>query len=209
MRQLFGRICIVLGIVLLAAALALLCYNTWESQQAMEASVTILATIQHTWDETPAETSGASEDSCEDPLVPSFDVSAKEMTVVEVDGYDYIGTISVPVLGLELPVMSELDYPRLQIAPCRQNGSVYTDDLVIAAHNYDSHFGKLSQLRTDDLVVFTDMEGLSHPYHIEAVEVLEPTAVDEVLSSPFDLVLYTCTFGGEKRVVVFCNRVPM
>ena len=207
MRQLFGRICIFLGIVLLVAALALLCYNTWESQQAMEASDTILTTIQQTRDETPMESSDASETPSGDPLLIPFDSPVKEMTVVEVNGYDYIGTLSIPILGLELPVMSELDYPRLRISPCRQNGSVYTDDLVIAAHNYNSHFGKLSQLRPDDLLTFTDMEGVAHLYHIEAIDVLEPTAVDAVLSSPFDLVLYTCTYGGEKRVAVFCNRV--
>ena len=55
-----------------------------------------------------------------------------EMPVVTVDGNDYIGYLSVPSLGLELPIMSDWDYDKLQLAPCRQLGSVYTDDLVLS-----------------------------------------------------------------------------
>ena len=209
MRNLFGYICIVLGIVLLVVAAALIGYNGWEAQHAMEASDTVLSTIQQAQNETPsepAEPSDLSDTFYEDPLFP-FDDAPKEMKTVEIDGYDYIGTLSIPILGLELPVMSEVDYPRLKIAPCRQQGSVYTDDIVIAAHNYNSHFGKLRQLRSGDLLTFTDMNDEIHLYCVEAVEVLEPTAVDAVLNSPFDLVLYTCTYGGKNRVTVFCNRV--
>lgn len=206
MRQLLGRICILLGIVLLIAAAVLLCYNTWESQSAMEASHRVLDAIQYTREEIPEEPSELSMGPYIDQLYP-FDESVKEMKTVEIDGYDYIGTLSIPILGLELPVMSELDYPRLKNSPCRQYGSVYTDDLVIAAHNYSSHFGKLSQLRSDDLLTFTDMEGSAHLYRVEAIDVLDPTAVDSVQNSPFDLVLYTCTYGGENRIAVFCNRV--
>ena len=111
------------------------------------------------------------------------------------------------MLELELPVISEWDYDRLKIAPCRQYGSTKTDDLVIAAHNYASHFGRLAQLRTGDLLTFTDMDAETILYGVVTVDVLEPTAVDTVKDSEFDLVLYTCTYGGENRVAVFCDRI--
>ena len=98
-------------------------------------------------------------------------------------------------------------YERLRIAPCRQFGSTKTDDLVIAAHNYASHFGKLSQLRPGDLLTFSDMESDVILYEVSAMDILEPTAVETVKNSNFDLVLYTCTYGGETRVVVFCSRI--
>ncbi len=40
-----------------------------------------------------------------------------EMTVVEIDGYGYVGVLTIPALELELPVMSEWDAARLKIAP--------------------------------------------------------------------------------------------
>ena len=129
-----------------------------------------------------------------------------EMPVVTLGGYEYVGYVEIPTLGLKLPVMAEWDYTRLQIAPCRQFGSSRTDNLVIAAHNYDTHFGKLKELSKGDTVIFTDMEGIVSTYCIEKLETLSPDAVDTVLNSGYDLVLYTCTKGGKTRVTVFCDR---
>lgn len=202
MRRKIGITCIVLSIVLLLAAVGLLCYNTWQSGSAGEASQAVLAQIQ---EEAPRQTA-APEDPYADH-VDAFDEEAKEMTVKQIDGYGYVGYLSLPALQLELPVMAECDYERLKIAPCRDSGATKTDDIVIAAHNYSTHFGKISQLIQGDLLTFTDMDGQTILYEVSAIDILEPTAGDIVRSGTFDLVLYTCTYGGEQRVVVFCNRV--
>ena len=81
-----------------------------------------------------------------------------------------------------------------------------TDDLVIAAHNYRNHFGRLKELAVGDSVTFTDMEGIVNTYRVEKVETLQPTEVAAVQNSGHDLVLYTCTKGGKTRVTVFCDR---
>ena len=200
----FGAIFVALGTLLLVSALVLVCYNTWESRNASEASELVLSELRSITAEA-AETKPA-----ENPYanhVDRFDELAAEMTEKEINGYSYIGYLTIPVLELELPVMSQWDYSRLKIAPCRQFGSTKTDDLVIAAHNYPAHFGKLSKLCSGDLLTFTDMDAEVILYSVEAVDILEPSAKNAVKNSGFDLVLYTCTYGGEKRVSVFCNRV--
>lgn len=204
MRRKTGIFCLILGAALLATAVVLLCYNTLESRNAMESSRDILAQMQSTQEQQPETTADPYEDH-----VDTFDRAAKEMTVKEIDGYGYIGYLSIPVLEQELPVMSEWDYDRLKIAPCRQYGSTKTDDLVIAAHNYASHFGRLSQLRAGDLLTFTDMDAGVTVYEVIAVDVLDPAAVEVVKNSDFDLVLYTCTYGGENRIAVFCDRMEL
>ena len=60
-----------------------------------------------------------------------------------------------------------------------------------------------------DELTFTDMDGEKILYEVQVIDVLQPDAVDTVRNSDFDLVLYTCTYGGESRVVVFCNRVKL
>ena len=50
------------------------------------------------------------------------------------------------------------------------------------------------------------MEGIVSTYCVEKLETLSPDAVDAVLNSGYDLVLYTCTKGGKTRVTVFCDR---
>ena len=86
-------------------------------------------------------------------------------------------------------------------------GSAYTGDLVIAAHNYISHFGNLKRLQLGDSVTFTDMEGNKFHYEVEVLETLASTAVEEMTSGKWDLSLFTCTVGGQQRVTVRCKLV--
>ena len=128
---------------------------------------------------------------------------------VVIDGESYMGYLSIPVLKLELPVMSDWDYAKLKIAPCRYFGSAETDDLVICAHNFDRHFGRLKNLRAGDLVTFTDADGVSFIYEVKAIETLQPTQISEMIQSEYDLSLYTCTYGGRTRVTVRCSRTTI
>ena len=191
-----GMMLIVIGAVLTMSALLLFLYNCREDEQAGERADSILQQMEAELPEVmPAPLQGEA--------VPE---ESAEMKVVEIDGYGYIGYLEIPDLALRLPVMAEWDYKRLKIAPCRQFGAVGTNDLVIAAHNYDRHFGRLKTLQGEESVTFTDMDGIVTSYVVEKVETLKPTAVDEVQNSDYDLVLYTCTLGGKTRVTVFCNR---
>ena len=206
MKRKFGAFFVISGILLMLAAAALLVYNRQESRNALLSSQSALAVLQAAAGQETSETA----DPYQDHVNPYDQVTAEitaKMKEVEINGELYIGYLSIPVLELERPVISEWNYERLRIAPCRQFGSTKTDDLVIAAHNYASHFGKLSQLRPGDLLTFSDMESDVILYEVSAMDILEPTAVETVKNSNFDLVLYTCTYGGETRVVVFCSRI--
>ena len=78
---------------------------------------------------------------------------------------------------------------------------------MIAAHNYESHFGRLSQLQAGDVVIFTDVNGADHCYEVVLLETLPKEATQEMIASGFALSLYTCTPGGANRVTVRCNAV--
>lgn len=89
----------------------------------------------------------AGDDEAEPTTLPeSLPDVRREMPVKTINGRDYIGVLSIPSLELELPVISQWDYPALKVAPCRYSGSLYQDNLIICAHNYASHFGKLKEL---------------------------------------------------------------
>lgn len=178
-----GIVFVIVGAVLILSALSLFFYNRNEDTQAGQEAENLLSDVQAVIQE------------------------KKETRLTEIDGYECEGYISIPDLELELPVMTEWNYARLKIAPCRQFGSSKTDDLVIAAHNYKNHFGRLSQLESGDTIVFTDMDGIENKYEVILIDTLEPDEVEAVQNSGYDLVLYTCTYGGKTRVAVFCNRM--
>ena len=199
-----GIAMIAMGAVLILSALLLLRHNLQEDASAGQEAENLMAqmqsilerqTLPSTQPTQPGETTEPTQ-----PLDP-------EMPVTYINGYGYIGYLEIPNLDLKLPVMADWDYDRLQIAPCRQFGSSRTDDLVIAAHNYDSHFGKFKDLAPGHYLTFTDMDGIVTTYRVEKNETLQPDAVDAVQNSDYDLVLYTCTKGGKTRIVLFCNRI--
>ncbi len=194
----------VLGAVLLAGALGLFLWNSQEARAAEESSVELMTRLVEELEEiedstVPLEYVGVP--------VEYLDPSAFEMTEVEINGHMYIGYLSIPSLELELPIMSGWDYSKLQIAPCRYYGSVMGEDLVLMAHNYPKHFGKISQLKEGDSVVFVDMDGITTRYEVVAQDVLDPYAVEEMVAGDFDLTLFTCTYGGASRVTVYCDQV--
>lgn len=204
MRNKAGIVFIALGAVLILSALLLLLYNRHEADLAGKEAEILLSDVEAAIG--GQTSSGGPTDPTEEtetePTLPP------ELPVVHLNGYDYVGYVEIPALELKLPVMATWDYDLLQVAPCRQFGSSRTDDLVIAAHNYVTHFGYLKKLIPGDTVVFTDMDGIVNTYAVEKTETLDPTSVDAVKNSGCDLVLYTCTIGGKTRVCVFCNRVP-
>jgi len=128
-----------------------------------------------------------------------------EMPVYHVNGKDYIGYLCIPSLSIELPVGANWSYDFLQTSPCRYSGSAYRGNLVIAGHNYSTHFGNLHLLAEGDEITFTDVDGNLFTYAVERTETIGATAVDDVVNSGFDLTLFTCTIGGQYRICAFCT----
>lgn len=200
------RVFIAIGAALLISALSLAIFNRNENQQAGEGAEGLLQEVQTAIAARPIQTQPTNKAPSEAAEKPNKEDIDPTMTEVVIGDYACIGYLSIPALELELPVLSEWDYERLHTAPCRQSGSTKTDDLVIAAHNYDYHFGKLKYLVEGATVIFTDMDAVQGDYTVTRLETVQPESVEQVLLSGHDLVLYTCTKGGATRVTVFCDR---
>ena len=136
-------------------------------------------------------------------IAPDSAESGEEF-VIPMDGYSYIGYLTFPTLGTELPVIDGWDAAKLKKGPCRYYGSAETGDLVIAAHNYRSSFGQCKRLRVGDEVLFTNAAGIVRHYRVGEVEIVEPSAVDYMINSDWELSLYTCTYGGKQRLTIRC-----
>lgn len=205
-----GRIVwLLLAAALLAGAACRMLNHLREENEAGAHAQTVLEQLAPAAPEGGAEPVPAAqtgEKPSETPiLLPAFErFPDMEMPVNVVDGESYIGTVEIPSLGLRLPVISECSDPRLKKAPCRYSGSAYAEDLVIAGHNYQTHFGTLRQLQPGEEVLFTDAEGNVFRYEAAAMEQLKPRQVEEMTRSGYPLTLFTCAPGGRSRIAVRC-----
>ena len=203
-----GRIWINTGLLLLTAALFLWAYNGQESRRAGDSAQQVITELtQSLTQETEA---GADPEPAEAPAVkmPEYLLDdQREMPEKTIGGRDYIGVLSIPSLDLELPVLSRWSYPNLKVAPCRYSGSLYQNNLIICAHNYASHFGKLKTLQPGDTLLFTDMEDQVVTFQMVERETLEPDDEEAMTTGNWHLTLFTCTPGGQTRVTVRFERV--
>ena len=216
MKNKRGMILIVGGVLLIAAALILTGYNMWDERRAKQEADALVVQLknaisaQHPVEESPTDTVVQEESDAitEVPKLPVYVLNPDmEMPIKTIDAEDYIGVLEVPSLELVLPIISEWSYPALKVSPCRYKGSAYKDNLVIAAHNYRSHFGRLEDLQEGEEILFTDMDGNVFRYQVALTEILIPTAIEEMTNGEWDLTLFTCTLGGQYRVTVRCDRV--
>ena len=191
MSRCFGIVCILLGVCCLLSAAGLVVYNKWDDKNAQKASQDMLQEIQ--------------QQIAEESDSENVEQHPQQMPVGEIKGYEYIGILTIPALEVELPVLTDWSYAKLKVAPCLYYGNCYEPDFVIAAHNYQSHFGRLSKLQAGDIVTFTDVSGNIYGYEVILIETLAENATKEMITSGFDLSLYTCTPGGGSRVTVRCN----
>lgn len=204
MSKRVGNLLLLLGALCIAAAVVLTVYNHRENQQAAAAAETVMPELAREIKQQEKEWQNASQD---------FHGSTAELIVlnpdqgVTVDGVVYLGYLEIPALNIQLPVQMEFSMEALKQSPCRYAGSFGEKNLVIAAHNYQSHFGEISKLSPGDMVILTDGMGIRHSYQVEELEMLSAAETDRMTDSGWALTLFTCTYGGGSRMTVRCSEI--
>ena len=182
---------IIIGCMLLASSAVLFIYNEVGSFRAAEESMEILSSLE---EEMLEDTPGA------------IDEYEGTMPTRLVNGTNTLGVISVPSVGIEVPVAAEWSYKNLKKSACRYSGTAEDGRLIILAHNYRQHFGSLGNAEKGDEVQFLDVNGTLYVYKITDREILGKYELDRLTDTDSDLTLFTCTYGGKKRVVVRCQK---
>ena len=77
--------------------------------------------------------------------------------------------------------------------------------MVIAAHNYNSHFGRLNQLAAGAEVRFVCADGTVFRYTVGWSDKIAPSDRETMITADeWDLTLFTCTYNGKMRFALRC-----
>lgn len=195
----------ILGLLFIAAAAFLLFHNrdidSAAQDSAQSTAAELLMAIKENSMDSPAK-------DAEEPISATPTTAAPDVTplkTVTVQNVDYIGLLDIPSLNLSLPIRAECSPADLEDAPCRYAGSTDTDDLVIAGHNYNAHFGQLHNVSIGEIIYLTIADGSIHSYTVKDIEILSPYDVEEMCAGDWPLTLFTCTYGGQNRVTIRCD----
>lgn len=216
-----GLVLMLVGILLFIGAGTLTVHNVHDSNRASEAADAVMSELlvavaakkdveimSHPMNEVYIPDDKKPDDKKEE--TPEYVVyPEKSLPTVEIEGQRYIGYIEFPSLGLILPVAGEeWSYEALDKTPCLYSGSVYTDNAIIAGHNYTAHFGQLSRLSKGDEVIFTDVEGNVFRYELSWTETINENDSEAMhAGDDWDLTLFTCNYTGNRRYTLRCIRV--
>ncbi len=214
-----GRLLIIIGTVLLSAALSLVFYNNYRQRKSNESMQSVL-------DDVKAQIVINTQSSANDDNIPgeskpdSFappshnhnnnsNQSTQEEQTVVVEEKEYIGVLSVPAINLELPVMSDWSYDDLYITACRYSGSIAEGNIIIAAHNYRYFFGPIDNLNSGDRISFTAVDGTVYNFEVSQSELVDgsDSASMKAGSDDWDLTLFTCTWSGTSRLAVRAHLI--
>lgn len=198
-----GKLLTGVGLLLIAAALLLTVYNIRESDRAGAESEEMVVRMESLTADLPERLETEKKE-----FVPEYKKNPEmEMPTVEVNGQECVGMIEIPALGLKLPVISEWSDAKLKKAPCRYSGSAYLKNMIIAGHNYRTHFSGIKRLNPGDSVVFTDADGNVFSYEVAEIETVGGYDIEKMEAGDWDLTLFTCTNKGKARAAVRCREI--
>lgn len=184
-----GKVSILLGLICFGIAIGIILYNQDEDAAAGASAAMLLEGVD-------AQITNV-----------AIDEPTGDMKAVDVDGQSFIGIITIPAIDIRLPIQQEWSSENAKTSPCRYKGSVYTNDLIVAGHNYQRHFGKLNQLMSGDTIIITDVDGRQYYYEVTYTETIGTYDVDAMDAGDWDFTVFTCTIGGASRVTVRCEYV--
>lgn len=132
------------------------------------------------------------------------------------DGTKYytIGTINIPSIGVNYPILSETTTELLKIAPCKFWGADpnQTGNFCIVGHNYRNKlfFSKVPNLENGDIIEITDLSNTTLQYAVYDKFIIEPDNTDctsQKTNGKKEVTIITCTDDGQQRVVVKARKI--
>ena len=187
------RFCLAAGAILLSLSIYIWMTKSMEAKEVLKQDQDLVQMIQEAWTDQPDSAS----------VLHQPKTSSQDELVSE----NYLGILTIPSIGLELPVLNSWSQEDMNSVPCRYYGSVEEENLVIAAHNSWQHFGNLDQVQYGDQAYLQTGKDKVIAYELKDIQILEPDQTETMLSSDYDLSLYTCTRDALRRYTLRFRQI--
>ena len=209
MRKKISIALIIIGALLLISAAALVVYNNQKAEKSAEESHKVLIKMKEM---IPEEfVVNKQEENFQQIIEGTHEnlvENNEEKEYIEIDGNKYIGIVRIPEINVELPVMKDWSYKKMDTAPCTYSGSLEDNDFMIMAHNYKGFFIDLKNLSSGSVIEFVKCDGELLRYEVNNIETIGGWNRDALFEGDdWDITLFTCTYSGYSRVVVRADLV--
>lgn len=142
-------------------------------------------------------------------LYSSVDSNYTIVTLNKTSNFSIIGSIEIPRININYPILSTIDDELLKISPCRFYGPYPNEigNLCIAAHNYndDRFFGNLNKLQIGDKINIYDSSNYLVSYFVyDTFEIMDSdlSCTNQNTYGKREITLITCNNISKKRLVI-------
>lgn len=128
--------------------------------------------------------------------------------------YEMIGSISIPSIDIDYPILSETTDSLLKVSVCKFWGSDpnQVGNLCIAGHNYRNKrfFSKVLTLSVGDIIEITDLNKKTLKYSVYDKYTVDPedtSCTSQITNGKKIVTLITCTNDSKQRVIVQAKEI--
>lgn len=142
------------------------------------------------------------------------DDKEQEEVQVEYKGYNVVGIISIPAIGIEYPILDTTNEKTMKVAITKFWGNDVNElgNFTMAGHNNKdgTMFGKTKRLKIGDKIEITDLTGKTIEYEIFDQYLIDPddvSCVKSVKENTREVTLITCANGRSNRLITKAREV--
>ena len=139
--------------------------------------------------------------------------SQKNADKVYMEGYEVMGTIKIPKIGIEYPVLSEVTKKSLETSVAILYGVGLNEpgNTTIVGHNYRNglFFSNNQKLKKGDTIDITDQSGQTITYIIYDIYMTTPNDAEYMerdTEGAREISLSTCNDDSSKRLIILAKE---
>ena len=189
MKKRTNQLCVLMGICLLVVVALVLILWQWSIHKSQQ-EATKYVQIIHT---SIPEPQGA-------PLEERRD---NTMSVLSINGKDFVGILEMPQFGSVLPVCA--DWGEVSKYPCRLDGSIYDRTMQIGGTSQKGQYDFYREVSVGDRVFFTDMEGNRFSYEVTDIRYEKHADQTALQRENAALTLFVKNIYAFEYIIISCN----
>ena len=188
-KPFISKICVLVGSSLLVLGLLALFFWQWNIHSSIQKSKTYVETLRTII----PEPQGAVPEERRD----------NSMSVLSIDGADFVGIIEMPRYESALPVGA--DWGHLTKYPCRFSGSIYDSTMQIGATSQKGQYDFYREISVGDTVIFIDVEGNRYTYAVTNLRYEKHADQTTLNREESSLTLFIKNVYAFECLIVSCN----